>query len=50
MDRKAYNEEKDRYDDTEKKNEEQLEIGEVVACVWQEDGGFNMTRYLGING
>ena len=34
----------------QKKNEEQLEIEEVVAYVWQEDGGFNMTRYLGING
>ena len=40
------NVEESRYDD--KENNEQFQIGEVVACTWQEDVGYNITWYLGI--
>ena len=46
MDKESYNEEQDRY---KKKTEEQLQIGEAVACVWQGDVWYNMIRYLRIN-
>ena len=36
------NVEESRYDDKEK-NEEQDQIGEAVACIWQEDVGYNIT-------
>ena len=35
------------YDDKEN-NEEQFQIGEAVACIWQEDVGYDITWYLGI--
>ena len=41
------NVEESRYDDKEN-NEEQFQIGEVVACTWQEDVGYNITWFLGI--
>ena len=41
------NAEESRYDDKEN-NEEQFQIGEAVACIWQEDVGYNITWYLGI--
>ena len=41
------NVEESRYDDKEN-NEEQFQIGEAVACIWQEDVGYNITWYLGI--
>ena len=41
------NVEESRYDDNEK-NEEQYQIGEAVACIWQQDVGYNITWYLGI--
>ena len=40
------NVEESRYDDKEN-NEEQFQIGEAVACIWQEDAGYNITWYLG---
>ena len=40
------NVEESRYDD--KENNEQFQIGEVVACTWQEDVGYNITWFLGI--
>ena len=41
------NVEESQYDDKEN-NEEQFQIGEAVACIWQEDVGYNITWYLGI--
>ena len=41
------NVEESRYDDKEN-NEEQFQIGEAVACIWQDDVGYNITWYLGI--
>ena len=41
------NVEESRYDD-KGNNEEQFQIGEAVACIWQEDVGYNITWYLGI--
>ena len=41
------NVEETRYDD-KGNNEEQFQIGEAVACIWQEDVGYNITWYLGI--
>ena len=41
------NVEDSRYDDKEN-NEEQFQIGEAVACIWQEDVGYNIAWYLGI--
>ena len=41
------NVEESRHDDKEN-NEEQFKIGEAVACIWQEDVGYNITWYLGI--
>ena len=41
------NAEESQYDDKEN-NEEQFQIGEAVACIWQEDVGYNITWYLGI--
>ena len=36
-----------RYYDKEN-NEEQFQTGETVACIWQEDVGYNINWYLGI--
>ena len=41
------NVEESQYDDKEN-NEEQFQIGEAVACIWQEDVGYNTIWYLGI--
>ena len=41
------NAEESQYDDKEN-NEEQFQIGEAVACIWQEDVGYNTIWYLGI--
>ena len=41
------NVEKSLYNDKEN-NEGQFQIGEAVACIWQEDVGYNITWYLGI--
>ena len=41
------NVEESRYDD-KGNNEEQFQIGEAVACIWQEDVRYNITWYLGI--
>ena len=41
------NVEESQYDDKEN-NEEQFQVGEAVACIWQEDVGYNITWYLGI--
>ena len=41
------NAEKSQYDDKQN-NEEQFQIGEEVACIWQDDVGYNITWYLGI--
>ena len=35
------------YDDKDS-NEEQFQTGKAVACIWQEDVGYNITWYLGI--
>ena len=40
------NVEESRYD--KGNNEEQFQIGEAVACIWQKDVGYNITWYLGI--
>ena len=41
------NVEESRYDDKEN-NEEHFQIGEAVACIWQEGVGYNITWHLGI--
>ena len=38
----SQNVEESRYDDKEK-NEKQYQIGEAVACIWQEDVRYNIT-------
>ena len=41
------NAEESRYGDKEN-NEEQFQIGEAAACIWQDDVGYNVTWYFGI--